>query len=145
MAKNSSFSGVSEKRHNISLIVTDLKASLKKMPPKLRFFVVPISMMETNMFNSPVAIAIWDLFFNIRSNEIEDYFLVEFKVLTSMMNGTELIIARKDVQWLNKVQDAVYRTKDFVDKIRSEALNDRLEATSQTKRSMLHNLPFWSK
>ena len=97
------------------------------------------------MSNSPLAVAIWDLFFNIRSNEIEDYFLVEFKVLTSMMNGTELIIARKDVQWLNKVQDAVYRTKDFVDKIRSEALNDRLEATSQTKRSTLHNLPFWSK
>ena len=93
----------------------------------------------------PVAVAIWDLFFNIRSNEIEDYLLEEFKVLTSMMNGTELIVARRDVQWLNKVQDAVYRTEDFVDKIRSEALNDRLEATSQTKRSTLHNLPFWPK
>nr|POF02738.1 putative disease resistance rpp13-like protein 1 [Quercus suber] len=96
------------------------------------------------MFNSPVAVAIWDLFFNIRSNEIEDYFLEEFKVLTWMMNSTELIIARKDV-WLNKVQDAVYRTEDFVDKIRSGALNDRLEATSKTKRSTLHNLPFWPK
>ena len=100
------------------------------------------------MFNSPVAVAIWDLFFNISSNEIEDCFLEEFKVLTSMMNGTD--------QWLKKVQDAVYRTEDFVNKIRSEALNDdRLNATSQAKKRTWHkihfrsvclrNLPFWPK
>ncbi|XP_050281733.1 putative disease resistance protein At3g14460 [Quercus robur] len=82
--------------------------------------------------HSPLTVAIWDLFFNIRSNEIEDYFLEEFKV-----------------------QDAIYCTEDFVDKIRSEALNDRLDATSPTKKSTLHkihfrpmwmrNLPFWPK
>ena len=107
--------------------------------------------METNIFNSPVVVAMWDLFFNIHSNENEDYFLEEFMVLTSMINHfqrKESLMAdhvaeydgdRRDVKkWLNKVQDAVYRTEDFVDKI----LNDRLDATSPTKKSTLHKIRF---
>ncbi|XP_050281730.1 putative disease resistance RPP13-like protein 1 [Quercus robur] len=112
--------------------------------------------MVADMFDSPVAVAIWDLFFNIRSNEIEDYFLTAFRFLTMKTEAAECNVRRRDVkEWLNKVQDAVYRTEDFVDKIRIEALNDRLDATSQTKKITLHkihfrpmwvsNLPFWPK
>ena len=108
------------------------------------------------MFDSPVAVAIRDLYFNIRSKEIEDYFLTAFRVLTSMTEDAECKVRRRDVEeWLNQVKDTVYRTEDFVDKIPSEALNDRLDATSQTKKSTLHkihfrpmwvtNLPFWPK
>ena len=106
------------------------------------------------MIYSPVAVATWDLFFNIHSNEIEDYFLESFKILSKMVDGCEYYRDRRDAkEWLNEVQDAIYRTEDFVDKIRSEALNDRLDATSPTKkghkirfRSMwVRNLPFWPK
>lgn len=108
------------------------------------------------MFNSPVAVAMWDLFFNIHSNEIGDYLFQEFQILSKMAGRAENRLSQQECEeWLNKVQNAVYRTEDFVDKIRSEALNDRLDATSPTKKSTLHkthfrpmwvrNLSFWSK
>ena len=106
------------------------------------------------MFYSPVAVAMWDLFFNIHFNEIEDYFFKSLKFLSMMADGCEQCRDRRDAkEWLNKFQDAIYRTEDFVDKIRSEALNDRLDATTPTKKShkirfrpmWVRNLPFWPK
>ena len=108
------------------------------------------------MLESPVAVAMWDLLFSIHSNEIGVFLFPEFKILSEMAGRAEYRVSQQESQeWLNKVQDAVYRTEDFVDKIRSEALDDSLDAKSQTKKSNQHKihfrpmwvrkLPFWPK
>ena len=105
---------------------------------------------------SPVAEAMWDLLFNIHSNEIGVFLFRELKILSLRAVDIEYRQRQQESQeWLNKVQDAVYRTEDFVDKIRSEALDDSLDAKSQTKKSNKHKihfrpmwvrkLPFWPK
>ncbi|GMY22581.1 putative disease resistance RPP13-like protein 1, partial [Fagus crenata] len=104
------------------------------------------------MAGLPMVATISDLYYNRNSTwmELRRHWGNPLGLIFDMCKDAEQQqYERQEVkEWLDKVQDAVYRTEDVIDEICTDDMNPRLDAshaTSQTKKSMVEKLHFRGK